>query len=103
MSSMWMYKNLRRHIANWPLYFKRKYFKDDKPAVYKTRGTQLSMQVPDRFFHVFKEIYMEDFYGIEHLLEKIAAKPVIVDIGANVGYFSFLMASKRSGASIYAF
>lgn len=103
MSSVWMYKNLRKHILNWPLYFRRKYVKSKYPARYKTRGQLLVLEVPDRFFHVFKEIYMEDFYGIEQLLHKVPGNAVVVDIGANVGYFSFMMAAKRPAATIYAY
>jgi FkbM family methyltransferase len=103
MSSIWKYKNLRKHIINWPLYFKRKYVKSDQPAVYKTKGNKLDIEVPNRFFHVFQEIFMEDFYGINTMLERIPAKPVVIDIGANVGYFSFLLAAKRKDAMIYAF
>lgn len=97
------YISLRKHIRNWPLYFKRKYFKPAGNAVYITRGNELELEVPDTFFYVFKEIFMEDFYGIDQLLEHIPVSPVIVDIGANVGYFSFLVASKRRDAAIYAY
>lgn len=103
MSSIWKYKNLRKHIINWPLYFKRKYIKTVHPAFYKIRGNELLLEVPDHFFHVFQEIYMEDFYGIEHVLKKIPEQSVIVDIGANVGYFSFMMAAKRKASTIYAY
>jgi FkbM family methyltransferase len=90
-------------MRNWPLYFKRKYFKSDRPAVYVFRGGGIKIQVPDLFFYVFKEVIMEDFYQIEDLLPHIPEKPVIVDIGANAGYFSFLMAAKREHAAIYAY
>src|ERR1700758_2538566 len=103
MSAIWKYRNLRRHIRNWPLYFKRKYFKSHRPAVYVFRGGGIKIQVPDLFFYVFKEVIMEDFYQIKDLLPHIPQKPVIVDIGANAGYFSFLMAAKREDAVIYAY
>jgi FkbM family methyltransferase len=46
---------------------------------------------------------MEDFYQIKDLLPHIPEKPVIVDVGANAGYFSFLMAAKREDAVVYAY
>ncbi len=103
MSSLWRYRNLRKHIRNWPLYFKRKYFKTDKPALYFFKGSDLRLEVPDHFFYVFKEIFMEDFYETEKLLFHVPSKAIIVDIGANVGFFSFLMAAKRKDAVIYAY
>jgi FkbM family methyltransferase len=71
--------------------------------VYVFRGGRIKIQVPDLFFYVFKEVIMEDFYQIKDLLPHIPEKPVIVDIGANAGYFSFLMAAKREHAVIYAY
>jgi FkbM family methyltransferase len=90
-------------MRNWPLYFKRKYFKSHRPAVYVFRGGRIKIQVPDLFFYVFKEVIMEDFYQIKDLLPHVPEKPVIVDIGANAGYFSFLMAAKREHAVIFAY
>ena len=46
---------------------------------------------------------MEDFYEINDLMKYISEKPVVVDIGANVGYFSFLMAAKRAHAQVLAY
>jgi len=71
--------------------------------VYVFRGGRIKIQVPDLFFYVFKEVVMEDFYQIKDLLPHVPEKPVIVDVGANAGYFSFLMAAKREDAVIYAY
>jgi FkbM family methyltransferase len=97
------YIQLARHIKNWPLYFKRKYSKPAGPALYVTKGEPLTIEVPEHFFYVFKEIFMEDFYETSKLLEHVPEAPVVVDIGANVGFFSFLMAAKRKNAKIYAY
>ncbi|MEO7394842.1 MAG: FkbM family methyltransferase [Chitinophagaceae bacterium] len=97
------YINLGKNVKNWPLYFRRKYFKPPDNAIYITCSNQLEMEVPDHFFYVFKEIFMEDFYETDKLLRHVADKAVIVDIGANVGFFSFLMASKRKNARIYSY
>ena len=63
----------------------------------------MKLEVPDHFFYVFKEIFMEDFYETEKLLPHVPSNAVIVDIGANVGFFSFLMTAKRKDAAIYAY
>jgi FkbM family methyltransferase len=97
------YINLSKHIKNWPLYFKRKYFKSKENARYITKGNELILEVPDHFFYVFKEIFMEDFYETDKLLPHVPVDATIVDIGANVGFFSFLMAAKRKDARIYSY
>lgn len=97
------YINLGKHIKNWPLYFKRKYFKPTGNALYITRGNELEIEVPDQFFYVFKELFMEDFYETDQLLRHVPVTATIVDIGANVGFFSFLMAAKRKDANIYSY
>ncbi len=93
------YIKLGKSIKNWPIYFKKRF----QDAVYITRGAGLEMEVPRIFFYVFKEIFMEDFYSINELLKHISDEPVIVDIGGNAGYFSFLIASKRQRAKIFAY
>src|SRR5689334_2540675 len=103
MSAIWKYRNLRKLMRNWPLYFRRKYFKSDEPAIYSFRNSKIRIQVPELFFYVFKEVIMEDFYQLKTLLPHVPDQPVIVDIGANAGYFSFLMAAKRKDAYIYAY
>jgi FkbM family methyltransferase len=46
---------------------------------------------------------MEDVYSIENLVNKLPANPVIVDIGANAGFFDILLLSKIKSAKILAF
>jgi len=46
---------------------------------------------------------MEDFYRISDLVKHLPETPVVIDIGGNVGYFSFLLSSKKPGAKIFAF
>jgi len=93
------YLKLAKSIKNWPLYFRKKF----QDALYITRGAELEMEVPRNFFYVFKEIFMEDFYSIDDLLKHIPEAPTIVDVGGNVGYFSFLIASKRKEAKVFAY
>jgi FkbM family methyltransferase len=90
-------------MRNWPLYFKKKHFKTEKPATYIFRGDGVKLEVPDHFFYVFKEIFMEDFYETDKLFPHVPTRAVIIDIGANVGFFSFLMTANRKEASIYAY
>lgn len=102
MSSIPKYIRLIKLIKNWPAYFKRRQERG-LTTTYTTRGVPLSFDVPPLFYQVFREIFMEDFYRIEELVKHLPAAPVVVDIGGNVGYFSFMIAAKRRQARIYAF
>ena len=98
------YRNLVRHIRNWPLYFTRKLRKGYQGLSFVTRGNPLHFQVPSwELYLVFKEIFVSDFYDIDALLKKLPPRPVVLDIGANAGYFNMLLFSKIREATVYAY
>ncbi len=98
------YRNLLRHIRNWPLYFTRKLRKGYRAMSFVTRGNRIHFRVPTwSLFLVFKEIFVSDFYGIDALLKKLPPKPVVLDIGANAGYFDMMLFSKMTEATVYAY
>jgi len=98
------YRNLLRHIRNWPIYFTRKLRKGYRAMSFVTRGNRIHFRVPTwSLFLVFKEIFVSDFYGIDALLKKLPPKPVVLDIGANAGYFDMMLFSKMTEATVYAY
>jgi FkbM family methyltransferase len=98
------YRNLLRHIRNWPLYFTRKLHKGYKGMSFVTRGNPICFRVPTwSLYLVFKEIFVSDFYGIDALLKKLPPRPVVLDIGANAGYFEMMLFSKMAEATVYAY
>lgn len=102
-SSLQRYRNLISNIRNWPRYFAQKNDKTFAPVTFTTRSG-ISFEVPTReLYLVFKEIFLTDFYSVSDWVDKLPSHPVIVDIGANAGYFSVLLMSKRPDASIYAY
>jgi FkbM family methyltransferase len=103
-SSLSRYRNLLRHIRNWPVYFTRKFNKGFKELQFETTGNRLKFRVPSKgLYLVFKEIFVTDFYDSDNLLQQLPPKPVVVDIGANVGYFNIMLFSKRKDATVYAY
>jgi FkbM family methyltransferase len=97
------YRNLVRNIRNWPLYFTRK-LRKGYDLSFVTRGNPLRFRVPSwALYQVFKEIFVTDFYDIDALLKKLPARPVVVDIGANAGYFNMLLFSKIVDATVFAY
>lgn len=103
MASLAQFFNLTRHIKNWPLHFQRKFRKNKGPVQFLTTGVPVKFEVPDELYTVFKEIFVQDFYKIDELLPFVPENAVVVDVGANAGYFSMLILSKVKGAKIYAF
>jgi FkbM family methyltransferase len=104
MFSAKKYINLIRNINNWPSYFTAKYFDSSQDPVKFTARHQVQVEVPKGgIMPIFKEIFMEDLYEIDFLKKRLPDSPVIVDVGANVGFFSLFMASQFPKASVYAF
>lgn len=98
------YGNLIRHIRNWPVYLAQKLQKKYAEVSFVTRRNGLRFRVPSHALYlVFKEIFLADFYDIDALLKKLPLRPVVVDIGANAGYFEMLFFSKMAEATVYAY
>ncbi len=97
------YQNLIKNISNWQEYIFNKSERKSRPLKFITRPHPISFKVPDALYQVFKEIFMEDFYVIDQLVKKLPANPVIIDIGANAGFFNILLFSKIKNAKVFAF
>jgi FkbM family methyltransferase len=96
------YFNLVKNIANWweYLFFKFSLTNAD-PLRFRTRGG-MNLEVPHCLVHTFKEIFMEECYTLG-LRQMVTPHPVIIDIGANVGFFTLFAASRFRGAKILSF
>lgn len=95
------YYNLIKNINNWYLHFYIKFgFKAD-PVVFKAKNNVV-VETPRILIHAFKEIFMEECYmhGMEFAF---SARPIIFDIGSNVGLFSLYAASKFPNAKILSY
>lgn len=74
-----------------------------RPLTFTTKPHAIQFDVPESLYQVFKEIFMADVYNINYLSKILPEKPVVVDIGANAGYFDVLLLSKINGAKIFAY
>lgn len=103
-SSPKRYFNLVKNIRNWHSYFAQKRSSKFLSVRYTTRGTPLAFDVPTfGLYLVFKEIFLTDFYSIDTWVSKLPKNPIVVDIGANAGYFNMLLLSRRPDAQVYAY
>ena len=96
------YFNLVKNIENWWEYLRFKFgLRNSDPLRFKTRGG-IIFEVPHGLLHTFKEIFMEECYmhGLRHTIPR---QPVIIDIGANAGFFTLFAASRFPDAEILSF
>jgi len=100
---MWRrYFNLIKNIKNWFLYFLAK---NNPEKLYKFVGKNgIEFWVTKEIMPIFKEIYMENLYEVDFITQKIHTKsPVVVDIGANVGYAATFLLSHFPEAQVISF
>ena len=92
-----------RYFSNWPQYFLDKIL-NRKSITYKSRNGGFNVMVPVALRPVFKEIFFEDFYKKDLILSHLETKtPVVLDIGANAGYFATLISTCGLEPKIYCF
>ena len=75
-------------------------FRTAEEFLFITR-TGVSIRVPTQLYPEFKSIFLRQHY-LEGLLLPLREHPTILDIGANVGFFS-LFAASRWGGAVFAY
>ncbi len=97
------YFRLWKHIENPTEYILRKGERHQRDLAFITKPLPVQFRVSAALYQVFKELFMADVYEIDALVRALPEKPVIIDIGANVGFFDIQLLSKIDGATIYAY
>jgi FkbM family methyltransferase len=97
------YFRLWKHIANPGEYVLHKGDRRKRDLVFTTKPLPIQFQVPSSLYLVFKEIFMVDVYEIDALVRELPAEPVVIDVGANAGFFDIQLLSKLNKATIYAY
>ncbi|MFZ1527965.1 MAG: FkbM family methyltransferase [Ferruginibacter sp.] len=97
------YIKLLQNIQNPGEYLFNKGKRTERELNFVTKPNAISFPVPESLYQVFKEIFMEDVYDIGHLLKRLPPNPVVIDIGANAGFFDILLLSKIRSARIFAY
>lgn len=97
------FKNQISNIKNWQEYSYHKKKMRTGDLVLITRLNPIIMQMDYDAYLVFKEIFIEDFYNINSIIKKVPKNAIVVDVGANTGFFSYLLLSKLKNAKVFAF
>lgn len=99
---MRLLNNILNH-SNWINYYFSKYFnKNNKGFCFKTRNG-IDISVPSRMLHTYKECFFDEVYTNGFPENTINNAPVVIDIGANVGYFSLFILNKFPQAKVFSF
>lgn len=93
-----LFQNVRNPLAYW-----QDKFKPGKEVLFTTKPNRIRIRVPKRLFLIFKEIFLSDVYEINSLKNELNENSIVMDIGANVGFFSFLVLSKVKVKKIFSF
>lgn len=96
------YKGLVKEISNWPQFL---FFKANNKSsfTFKLRNDH-TLTVPKNMLPPFKEVFFDQVY-LKHIPQAILKKEKlsVIDIGANVGFFSIFMLYNFPGSRVYAY
>ena len=97
------YSNLLKKVSNWKSYLWFKVFSRKENFEFILRNS-ISITVPRKILSSFRECFFDEIY-IRHFPKNLLDKKnmVVLDIGANAGYFSLFAHSSFNSPSIYAF
>lgn len=92
-----------KHHKNWFSYYTFKLSGNKSGFVFKYYSGN-GVKVPQRMMHTYKECFFDETY-FKGMPKELLTTPMvnIIDIGANVGYFSLFMLSRFPKASVYSF
>lgn len=97
------YFKLLQNIQNPGEYIFHKGKRKERALEFVTKPNAIRFHVPESLYQVFKEIFMEDVYDINRLVQRLPQNPVVIDIGANAGFFDILLLSKIRACKILAY
>lgn len=97
------YYNLIKNFSNWRQYLFFKIFSKKDSFNFKLRNS-FNIDVPKQTLSAFKESFFDEIY-IRNLPEGVLKEEemVVIDIGANIGYFSLFIFFRFPKARVYAF
>lgn len=103
MRSIHKYKNLFQHINNPFEYILNKSKRKVRALQLVTKPYPIKFEVTAALYPVFKEVFMEDVYDINQLASRLPSEGLVIDIGANGGFFDCILLSKNPGLKILAY
>lgn len=97
------YKNLVKNFSNWPSYLMFKMLGHQSSFNFQLKNS-FSIQVPRNMLGTFRECFFDEIYTKKFPAQALHFQaPTVIDVGANVGYFSLFMFHLYPKAKVYSF
>lgn len=95
--------NVKNH-SNWLGYYKFKYLENGRESFTFHCRSGFKIKVHRRLLHTYKECFFDETY-FRGFPKDIPLSPIrtVIDIGANVGYFSLFVLSRFPEANVFAY
>ena len=94
-----------RNVRNFPAYLFHKWeIVKQHPFILESHNS-VSVEVPDRMMHTAKEVFFTDDYKFDQIQSRVlnlSSEPVVIDVGANVGYLSAFTFTRFSKARVFS-
>lgn len=95
--------NLIKIHSNWPQYYLYKYLGKGRDGLTFKCRNGMQIKVPRRMVQTYKESFLDEVYFRGLPANSLPANPVIIDVGANVGYFSLYALMRHAKAKVISF
>lgn len=96
------YFSLIKNLSNWWVHLEIKFgLTSTDPVLFRTRQGIL-IEAPRSLLVEFREIFMSESY-MRGMTFTLGENPVVVDIGANVGFFTLYILSRLHGAKVFSY
>ena len=96
-------QGMMKNVQNWPAYLLHKWgIAKQNPFLLESQNGVM-VEVPDRMMHTAKEVFFTDDYKFDQIKDKVlglSSKPVVIDVGANVGYLSAFTFTRFPSAKV---
>jgi len=92
-----------RNVSNFPAYLLHKWGIVKKEPFILQSSNGISVEVPQRMMHTAKEVFFTDDYRFDQIKDHVLKNqqnPVIIDVGANVGYLSAFSFTRFPNAKV---
>lgn len=94
-------KHLKNWLSFWKFYYSIKNTGSQPKNFIAFFRTGKVAEVPSELMSAFDEIFLREIYNLN--FHQISNDPIILDLGANVGYFSIFLSCKLPRARLIAF
>ncbi|MFT7153916.1 MAG: FkbM family methyltransferase [Bacteroidia bacterium] len=94
-----------KNVRNFPAYLLHKWGITNQHPFILHSHNGVSVEVPDRMMHTAKEVFFTDDYKFDQIQRPVlnlSSEPIVIDVGANVGYLSAFTFTRFQKARVFS-